>query len=76
MRKNFVAAALLALLPMSHGAESLALDAYRGKVVVVDFWASWCAPCRQSFPWMNAMSEKYGEEGLAFISVTVDTKRE
>jgi thiol-disulfide isomerase/thioredoxin len=45
------------------------------KVVWVDFWASWCAPCRRSFPWMNAMYEKYADEGLEIIAVNVDKER-
>jgi len=48
----------------------------KGKVVYVDFWASWCAPCKQSFPWMNEMQAKYGARGLQIVGVTVDRKRE
>jgi thiol-disulfide isomerase/thioredoxin len=48
----------------------------KGKVVYVDFWASWCAPCKQSFPWMNDMQAKYGRSGLQVVGVTVDKKRE
>ena len=48
------------------------LTAYRGKVVYVDFWASWCGPCRQSFPWMNQMQAKYGARGLQIIGVNLD----
>jgi thiol-disulfide isomerase/thioredoxin len=48
----------------------------KGKVVYVDFWASWCAPCKQSFPWMNDMQAKYGPRGLQIVGVTVDRKRE
>jgi len=44
----------------------------QGKVVYVDFWASWCGPCRQSFPWMNEMQAKYGAKGLQIIGVNVD----
>lgn len=51
------------------------LAALQGKVVLVDFWASWCGPCRQSFPWMNAMQAKYGARGLQIVAVNVDAKR-
>ena len=42
----------------------------------VDFWASWCAPCKQSFPWMNDMQAKYGPKGLTIVGINVDKKRE
>jgi cytochrome c biogenesis protein CcmG/thiol:disulfide interchange protein DsbE len=45
-----------------------------GKVVYVDFWASWCGPCRQSFPWMNEMQAKYGARGLQIVGINVDAK--
>ncbi len=43
-----------------------------GKVVYVDFWASWCAPCRRSFPWMKSLQAKYADKGLQIITVNVD----
>jgi cytochrome c biogenesis protein CcmG, thiol:disulfide interchange protein DsbE len=52
--------------------ETLELESYRGKVVVVDFWASWCVPCRRSFPWLDEMQHKYGDEGLVVIGVNED----
>lgn len=52
------------------------LAALRGQVVLLDFWASWCGPCKQSFPWMNAMHAKYAAQGLRVIAVNVDRKRE
>ncbi len=47
----------------------------RGKLVYVDFWASWCGPCKQSFPWMNEMQAKYGGHGLQIVGIAVDNKR-
>ncbi len=53
-------------------AEELNLEQYRDQVVYVDFWASWCIPCKKSFPWMNKMHEKYKDQGLKIIAVNVD----
>ena len=55
--------------------DSLSLEKHRGQVVVLDFWASWCVPCRRSFPWLNAMQEKYAEQGLVIIGVNLDADR-
>lgn len=52
------------------------LARYQGKVVVVDFWASWCVPCRRSFPWMNEMQAKYADDGLVIIGVNMDDDAE
>jgi cytochrome c biogenesis protein CcmG/thiol:disulfide interchange protein DsbE len=56
-------------------ADALDLARFRGKVVLVDFWASWCEPCRQSFPWLNVMQAKYADRGLVVIGVNVDRER-
>jgi thiol-disulfide isomerase/thioredoxin len=55
----------------AHG-DTLSLDRLRGQVVYVDFWASWCGPCRRSFPWMNEMQRQYGGRGLAIVAINVD----
>lgn len=52
--------------------ESFSLEKYKGKVVYLDFWASWCGPCRQSFPWMNDIHDKYSRQGLEVLAVNLD----
>ena len=52
--------------------KTVSLQDYRGKIVYLDFWASWCVPCRTSFPWMSSMHDKYAKDGLVIIGVTVD----
>ena len=47
-------------------------DHLAGKVILVDFWASWCAPCARSFPAMDELQKKYGPQGFAIIAVSVD----
>ncbi len=62
----------LAVTTTAAKAADLDLSAYKGKVVYLDFWASWCNPCRQSFPWMSQLQELDGSRGLVVIAVNVD----
>jgi cytochrome c biogenesis protein CcmG, thiol:disulfide interchange protein DsbE len=57
-------------------ASDLDLTAYRGKVVYVDFWASWCAPCKQSFPWLDILTRAYAPQNFVVIGVNVDKDRD
>lgn len=50
----------------------VSLKAFSGKVVLLDFLASWCGPCRESFPWMNKVMSKYQEDGLEVIAINLD----
>jgi thiol-disulfide isomerase/thioredoxin len=51
------------------------LDGYAGKVVLVDFWASWCGPCLRSFPWMNELQQRHAGAGLVIVAVNLDQER-
>ncbi len=48
------------------------LSSFRGKGVVLNFWATWCAPCRREIPWFIQMQKKYGPRGLQVIGVSMD----
>jgi len=56
------------------GGGTVSLADLKGHVVYLDFWASWCGPCRQSFPWMNQALARFKSRGLEIIAVNVDAK--
>jgi thiol-disulfide isomerase/thioredoxin len=58
-------------IPTMEGTNT-SLDHYKGKVVLVNFWATWCAPCRIEIPWLIEFSEKYGPKGLVILGVAMD----
>jgi thiol-disulfide isomerase/thioredoxin len=62
-------------LPTRDGT-TVTLDSLSSQVVLVDFWASWCEPCRKSFPWLASMHQRYGAKGLTIVAINLDKKRE
>ena len=64
--------------PFSVASETgrLTLSEHKGKVVYLDFWASWCSPCRSSFKWLNEAQERFGPQGLVVIAVNLDQDKE
>lgn len=56
--------------------ESIALQGFRGKVVLLNFWATWCAPCREELPELMQLQEQFRKRGLVVVAVTVDHELE
>jgi len=53
--------------------ESHTLAEFRGKPVLLEFWASWCIPCRKGFPWLDTLTARYRPEGLQVVAVSLET---
>jgi len=60
-------------LPTDKG--TIKLSSLKGKVVYVDFWASWCPPCRESLPWMDKLQYQYEDLGLVVIGINLDSDK-
>lgn len=56
--------------------QQISLEQFKGKLVYLDFWASWCPPCLKSFPFMEQLKQKYSERGLVVVAISLDQKRE
>lgn len=65
-------AAPACMLAMQGEQAPAGLDKFLGQVVYVDFWASWCGPCRQSFPFMNQLQSTLGDKGLTVVAINLD----
>lgn len=55
--------------------KSVSLDAYRGQVIVLSFWATWCGPCKKEMPYLQKMYDAYKEKGFVVLSVSSDDAR-
>ena len=51
---------------------TVSVDQYKGKVVLVNFWATWCEPCKTEIPWLIEFNHKYGPKGLVILGVAMD----
>lgn len=84
-----LALGLLAMTPASHASEpstrtelhvssdgKLDLSPWKGQVVYVDFFASWCGPCKQSFPWMMDVQQRFKDKGFVVLGINVDKDKE
>jgi thiol-disulfide isomerase/thioredoxin len=58
----------------SRAGQSVALESLKGKVVMLNFWASWCGPCRQEMPLLEQMHKRYSKQGFALLGVNVDAE--
>ncbi|KMN37426.1 MULTISPECIES: TlpA disulfide reductase family protein [Chromobacterium] len=90
MLKRLLAPALIALLPLTAMAAATleqtsfatlqggntTLAAYKGKVTVLNFWATWCGPCREEMPMLNSMRAKLAPKGVEVVGVALDNKEE
>jgi thiol-disulfide isomerase/thioredoxin len=66
------AAAIASIRLPDLGGTPQALTQWRGKVVVLNFWATWCAPCREEIPLFVKLQKQYGAQGLQFVGVAID----
>jgi len=61
---------------MAGSTEKLDLSAYKGKVVLIDFWATWCPPCKKSMPFLNGLRNERLKDGFEIIAINVDEDSE
>jgi len=57
---------------LSTQAGDINTSAMKNKVIYIDFWASWCKPCKNSFPWLNAMQDRYKNQGFKIVAINLD----
>jgi thiol-disulfide isomerase/thioredoxin len=61
---------------LAGSAEKLDIGAYKGKVLLIDFWATWCPPCKKSMPFLNGLRNEHLKDGFEIIAINVDENSE
>lgn len=61
---------------LAGSAEKLDFSTYKGKVVLIDFWATWCPPCKKSMPFLNGLRNERSKDGFEIIAINVDEDSE
>jgi thiol-disulfide isomerase/thioredoxin len=77
--KKFLLLLLLVISPVKaeiYDINQLDLKSHHGKVVYLDFWASWCKPCQKSFPWMNSLLTRFPADRFTIITINLDAETE
>ena len=59
----------------NHG-KTVTMDDFKGKLVYVDIWATWCAPCKAELPFLKKTEEKFADKNIVFVSVTIDKEKD
>lgn len=73
--KKFILILLLITSPLQADVldiKQFNLEQFKGKVVYLDFWASWCKPCQVSFPWMNKIKQDYKNKNFKVVTINLD----
>jgi thiol-disulfide isomerase/thioredoxin len=74
--ETYPAACLISRRPTSHLSDmqgnQVTLSQFRGKVVLLNFWATWCPPCREEMPSMEQLHQRYKDQGLVMLAVNVE----